>query len=111
MNFIVMSWGCKQLINAGNWKSASEARLGDLERWTYGASEVIAVNKYYNGGRHVGPDNGWRINPGGLFPEWIGGAESLGLADLVEAERGEADDHYGEYLGASAGGIRVRGRF
>jgi len=59
--------GCKQLINACNWKSADEAKLGDLERWTYEPCEVIAVNRYYNGGPHAGPDNGWRINPGDFF--------------------------------------------
>lgn len=59
--------GCKQLINAGNWKTASEAKLGDLERWTYDSCDVIAVNKYYNGGAHIGPDNGWRINPGDFY--------------------------------------------
>ena len=59
--------GCRQLINAGNWRSADAATLGDLERWTYDACEVIAVNSYYNGGPHAGPDNGWRINPGDFF--------------------------------------------
>lgn len=81
--------GCKQLINAGNWKSASEARLGDLERWTYGASEVIAVNKYYNGGRHVGPDNGWRINPGDFFQSGSAVRNPLALPTSLKQSAGK----------------------
>jgi hypothetical protein len=59
--------GCKQLINASNWRPADMLREGDAERWTYTANEVIAVNKYYNGGEHLGPANGWRIDPGDFF--------------------------------------------
>ncbi len=59
--------GCKQLINAGNWTTADTEKLNDLERWTYTAADVQAVNKYYNGGRHQGPNNGWRIDPGDFF--------------------------------------------
>jgi hypothetical protein len=59
--------GCKQLINASNWRPADMLREGDTERWTYTANEVIAVNKYYNGGEHIGPANGWRIDPGDFF--------------------------------------------
>ncbi len=56
--------GCKQLINASNWTTADNEKLGDIERWTYTATDVIAVNRYYNGGAHVGPNTGWRIDPG-----------------------------------------------
>lgn len=55
--------GCKQLINAMNWRSADQVVLDDIERWTYTANQVSAVN-FYTGGTHVGQDNGWRINPG-----------------------------------------------
>ncbi len=61
--------GCKQLINASNWRPADLLREGDTERWTYTADEVIAVNKYYNGGEHLGANNGWRIDPGHFFQE------------------------------------------
>lgn len=80
--------GCKQLINAGNWKSASEARLGDLERWTYEACEVIAVNKYYNGGRHIGPDNGWRINPDDFFQSISATRNPLALPTALKQTAG-----------------------
>ena len=30
---------------------------------------MIAVNRYYNGGAHVGANNGWRIEPGDKFSQ------------------------------------------
>ena len=58
--------GCRQLINAGNWKTADNIRLNDAERWSYTANEVMAVNRYYSP-IHVGPNNGWRIDRGDQF--------------------------------------------
>ncbi len=59
--------GCKQLVNAGNWTTADMEKLNDVERWTYTACDVQAVNRYYGGGRHTGPNAGWRIDPGDFF--------------------------------------------
>jgi hypothetical protein len=72
------SLGCKQLINASNWQTADAIRLGDVERWTYTADEVIAVNKYY-GGKHDGENNGWRIDPGHTFTNETGVRDLKGL--------------------------------
>jgi hypothetical protein len=58
--------GCKQLVIAGNWKTADSMRLNDAERWTYTAGDVLAVNRYYSP-PHLGPDRGWRINKGDRF--------------------------------------------
>ena len=58
--------GCKQLINASNWITADPVHMNDLERYTYTANEVVAVNKY-TGGVHTGANNGWRIDPGHHF--------------------------------------------
>jgi hypothetical protein len=58
--------GCRQLINAGNWKTADPIRLEDVERWSYTANDVIAVNRYYSP-VHLGPDRGWRINAGDRY--------------------------------------------
>ncbi len=58
--------GCKQLINANNWKTADAEKLFDLERYTYTACDVMAVNRYYSPG-HVGENSGWRINPGHFY--------------------------------------------
>jgi len=55
--------GCRQLVNAMNWRSADPVKLDDLERWTYTATDVSATNSYF-GGLHVGKNNGFRIDPG-----------------------------------------------
>src|SRR5262249_48682449 len=54
--------GCRQLINACNWRTADPIRLEDVERWSYTAADVIAANRYYNGGVHIGENSGWRID-------------------------------------------------
>jgi hypothetical protein len=61
--------GCRQLVNASNWKSADPVRLEDVERWTYTAGEVSAVNRYYMGGVHLGENSTWSINPGHRFSQ------------------------------------------
>lgn len=58
--------GCKQLVNATNWRTADPVLLEDLERWTYTAADVAAINRY-TGGIHSGPMNGWRIDPNHFF--------------------------------------------
>jgi hypothetical protein len=58
--------GCKQLINGNNWRTASQSRLLDLERWTNSGPEVIAVNKYFDP-EHKGPNAGWRVDPGDFY--------------------------------------------
>ncbi len=55
--------GCKQLVNASNWRTADQLRLEDAERYSYTACEVTAINRY-SGGVHVGQNNGYRIDPG-----------------------------------------------
>jgi hypothetical protein len=59
--------GAKQLVNAGNWKSADPLRLNDAERYSYTAAEIIGVNRYYNGGVHEGQYRGWAIVNGDRF--------------------------------------------
>jgi hypothetical protein len=58
--------GCRQLINATNWKSGDAVRLEDAERWTYTATEVLAKNRYYSG-VHNGPNRTWAIIRGDEF--------------------------------------------
>ncbi len=60
--------GAMQLVNAGNWKTASPARLGDAERWSYTAGDVDAAN-VYTGGVHQGPNSGWAIQNGDRFTD------------------------------------------
>ncbi|MDJ0661088.1 MAG: hypothetical protein QNJ42_16605 [Crocosphaera sp.] len=59
--------GAKQLINAGNWKTADPIKLNDSERYSYTTTEVIGVNRYYNGGSHQGKKSGWAITNGDKF--------------------------------------------
>jgi hypothetical protein len=61
--------GCGQLVNASNWRTANQTLLDDSERWSYSATDVIAVNRYYNGGAHVGDNVGQRIDPGDKFSQ------------------------------------------
>ncbi len=55
--------GCRQLINANNWKTADANLLFDAERYSNAVCEVLAVNRYVDPG-HIGPNAGWRIDPG-----------------------------------------------
>lgn len=52
--------GCGQIINAGNWKTGDPVRLEDAERFSYTATEVQAVNRYFTG-VHNGPNRTWAI--------------------------------------------------
>lgn len=61
--------GCAQLVNAGNWKTADPVLLNDVERWSYTANQVIAVNRYYTGGIHNGERDGYAICRGDRFTE------------------------------------------
>jgi hypothetical protein len=58
--------GCRQLINAGNWKTADQMILDDVERWSYSADDIIAKNHYFNG-IHNGINTGWQILTGQVF--------------------------------------------
>jgi len=60
--------GCKQLVNAGNWKTADNVTMLDAERWSYTANDVMAVNRYY-GGVHEGQNSGWAIVNGDRFTD------------------------------------------
>ncbi len=61
---------CAALINAGNWRTANQVRLLDLERWSYAANDLIGVNRYV-GGVHVNPTDkgkaGYLVSVGDLF--------------------------------------------
>jgi hypothetical protein len=60
------SLGCKQLINANNWRPADPSVMFDAERWSNSSVDVMAVNRYYDPG-HQGENNGWRIDPGHTY--------------------------------------------
>ena len=58
--------GCRQLVNAGNWRTADQTVLNDVERWSYMANEVIGKNHYF-AGLHNGMNIGWQILKGQTF--------------------------------------------
>jgi hypothetical protein len=66
VRFLRQEIGAKQLVNAGNWRTADPVLLGDLERYSYASTEVLATNRY-TGCTHVGQHNGWAIVNGDKF--------------------------------------------
>ena len=79
--------GCKQLTNAGNWITSDAILLNDVERWTYTAMDVIAVNKYY-GGEHKGPNRGWRIDPGDTYTSVSAAHDPRGVPACLKQIKG-----------------------
>jgi hypothetical protein len=60
--------GAPQLFNAGNWRTANDLVLDDLERYSYTSGDVIGVNRYVTA-LHEGKYEGWAIVEGDLFRE------------------------------------------
>jgi len=57
--------GCRQLLNATNWRTANDTKLKALERYSYHALDVDAENEYVGSDyQHHGPNDGYRIDPG-----------------------------------------------
>ncbi len=65
--FLREELGCRQVVNAGNWRPADLVTLNDAERLSYTANQVSGVNRYYTGGLHDGPHQGWAIVNGDRF--------------------------------------------
>ena len=68
VHFLREEIGAKQLINAGNWKTANTPQLNDAERYSYTVADVIGLNRYY-GGIHQGEQAGWAIINGDKFTD------------------------------------------
>ncbi len=60
---------CKQIINAGNWKTVDPVLCCDAERLSYTANQVIGKNAYY-GSLHAGINTGWQILGGQSYTNW-----------------------------------------
>ena len=57
--------GCEQALNATNWRTANDAKLKGLERYSYAALDWDAENEYVGSDyQHAGPNDGYRIDPG-----------------------------------------------
>lgn len=62
--------GYEGLVNAGNWKTADQAKLLDAERFSYSVNDVIGVNRYFTGDHQNpsdGSKSGYLISPGDTF--------------------------------------------
>ena len=67
VHFVKDDLGAQQLINAGNWRTASSTYLFDAERYSYTATDILAVNRYVTG-VHEGSDTaGWAVAKGERF--------------------------------------------
>lgn len=60
--------GLKCLVNASNWRTADEAQLGAIERWTYEAVDVVDRHGYFNG-KHDGPRASYAVSVGDVFED------------------------------------------
>ena len=58
--------GCRQLINANNWRTVDLVTAQDAEYWAQCANDVIARN-IYTGGKHAGPGNGSSIRENHVY--------------------------------------------
>ncbi|MFH5804483.1 hypothetical protein [Alienimonas sp. DA493] len=57
--------GCRQVLNATNWRTADDAKLKGLERYSYAALDWDAENEYVGSDyQHRGENDGYRIDPG-----------------------------------------------
>jgi len=57
--------GCRQMLNATNWRTANDTKLKALERYSYHALDIDAENEYVGSDyQHAGPNDGYRIDPG-----------------------------------------------
>ncbi len=70
--FLREECACHAVVNPGNWRTADQVHLLDLERWSYAANDVIGVNRYV-GGIHANPTHadrgGYAIDVGDLFTD------------------------------------------
>ena len=92
--------GCQQLVNAGNWRSADQVILDDVERWGYTANDVIGKDHYF-GGIHNGLNVGWQILPGQVFSSRSFTKDPTGSPLCLRQVAGRPVCYPGEPLGAA----------
>jgi hypothetical protein len=79
--------GCKQLINANNWRTTDLMMTQDSEYWADSANEVIGRN-FYTGGHHRGVNDGWQILPGHYYSDVSMIREPVSLPTSVKRPMG-----------------------
>ena len=93
--------GCKQLVNASNWRTADDVILEDVERWTYSGTDVIAANRYYEGGAARRPEPRVADRPGGQVRAAGGRHRPEEPPVQPQAGRRPADDRHRIDLGGT----------
>ena len=81
------SLGCRQVLNASNWRTAADARLKDIERWTYGALDFDAENRYVLDA-HTGENAAWRVQAGHQFASQSALRNPLALPTFMRQQEG-----------------------
>jgi hypothetical protein len=79
--------GCRQLINAGNWRTIDDSRMLVAERYTYAANDVVGVNTYF-ASEHRGPQRGYRVNVGDTYRNMSALEEARLFPPLVKQVEG-----------------------
>lgn len=79
--------GCRQLVNAGNWKTVDPVLVEDVERWSYTANEVIGKNHYF-GGLHTGRTRGYQILADNIYTDLSAAREPRKLPTFVRQAAG-----------------------
>jgi len=79
--------GCQQFLNASNWRTANDGTLKDIERWTYGALQWDAENRYTLDA-HTGENAAWRVQGGHKFVSESAIWKPLSLPTLVRQQEG-----------------------
>jgi len=81
--------GCKQLINANNWRTSDVTMTQDAEYWSYTANDVIGRN-FYVAVYHKGVNDGWRIDAGHYYADVSMTRNPVGLPINVKQPLGRA---------------------
>ena len=91
--FIHDEVGCPVLINAGNWTTANQVRLLDLERWSYDANDIMGKNHYVDYNTHHNPNGrgGYLVEKGDLYANdsAVRGDGWKGLATNIKQVKGK----------------------
>ncbi len=64
-NYLREDLGCRQVLNATNWRTANDERLKAIERYTYHVLDFDAENEYVGSDfQHQGRESNYRIDAG-----------------------------------------------
>lgn len=70
-DYLKTDLGYRGLVVASNWKTADDAILHPIERWTYQAGDIIDKHGYFNG-EHDGQGSSWSVRVGHTYKDRSG---------------------------------------